>query len=381
MTRFLGVDLAWGEGGDARAANESGLVCIDDTGVVLDAGWATGIDDVADWIIANTGPGDVVAIDAPLVVHNAKGARACERQVGQLYKRWKFSAHSSNLSRPALGGVTLRKRLEAAGLEYADGVRSHLPDAIVFFECYPHTTIVGAVELGYDDARPPYKKLSTDTSVPILERRARRAAACDELVERITRLEHADPPLQLGTHEVTRELVAEPAPLVEAQHKHREDLIDAVLAAWTAGVWSRHGTGRCVVLGSADVPDSKGRIPTLIAIAREDQRSTHGAHDASVTEAHMNDKEYTVGGSSSPADLIEFVEGGAAQKRAQPMDDGRSTRAPSPAPTTVELLKSATWHLEHARVVADVDDVAFEAARSALAEAVFDLERVQYGES
>ena len=73
-----------------------------------------------------------------------------------------------------------------------------------------------------------------------------------------------------------------------------------------------------------------------------------------------------------------FVPGGAANAGASP---AASTRAPSPAPTTVELLRSATWHLEHARVVGHPDDVEFEAARSALAEAVFDLEHVQYGET
>jgi len=94
----------------------------------------------------------------------------------------------------------------------------------------------------------------------------------------------------------------------------------------------------------------------------------------------MNPTEYSAE-TQSRSDAIEFVEGGAAKTEAGRTEVNGSTRAPSPPPTTVELLRSATWHLEHARVVGDADDVAFEAARSALAEAVFDLERVQYGES
>jgi hypothetical protein len=92
----------------------------------------------------------------------------------------------------------------------------------------------------------------------------------------------------------------------------------------------------------------------------------------------MTKKEYVPGDTPEDSNTIEFVPGGAANAGATSAD---STRAPSPAPTTVELLRSATWHLEHARVVGHPDDVEFEAARSALAEAVFDLEHVQYGET
>ncbi|MBD8533564.1 hypothetical protein [Plantibacter sp. CFBP 13570] len=92
----------------------------------------------------------------------------------------------------------------------------------------------------------------------------------------------------------------------------------------------------------------------------------------------MKKKAYAQDDAPAESNTIEFVPGGAANADASP---AASTRAPSPAPTTVELLRSATWHLEHARVVGHPDDVEFEAARSALAEAVFDLEHVQYGET
>lgn len=386
MSRFLGIDLAWGEGTDRRAANESGVVCIDETGVVVDAGWATGIPDVADWIVAHAEPGDVIAIDAPLVVHNTSGMRLCEREVGQRYGRWHVSAYPSNLALPALGGVALRLLLEAAGLEYLDGLRTPSSDAIVFFECYPHTTLVGAPELGYSDARPRYKKL--DPSVPPPERRAARASVADDLIARLARLRTAEPPMDLATHPVTKELLDTSTPSKESAHKHREDLIDAAICAWTAAAWSHFGLERFQVLGSTDAPDDHGRRPTLIAMACPEQRVSGPTPTENRTdpvpppplEGHMNDTEYTDPTRSLP-DVIEVVPGGAAGAETSINGDGGSTRAPSPAPTTVDLLRSATWHLEHARVVGHHDDVAFEAARSALAEAVFDLEHVQYGET
>ncbi|HXH34097.1 MAG TPA: DUF429 domain-containing protein [Plantibacter sp.] len=399
MTRFLGVDLAWGEGSGTRAANESGVVCIDDAGVVVDAGWATGVDEVARWVIAHASPGDVIAIDAPLVVHNASGMRLCEREVGQRYGRWQVSAYPSNLALPALGGVALRLVLEAAGLEYFDGVNPQSDDATIFFECYPHTTLVGAAELGYTDARPRYKKL--DPALPVSERRASRASLADGLIARLAALSSAEPPLDLTTHPVTLALLEVPSPTKESAHKHREDLIDAAICAWTAAAWSHSGLERFQVLGATDVPDDHGRVPTLIAMARPEQRRAETVVPSAVAEqsppapftptpvpgaedypdeGHMNNTEYT-SNAIDRGDTVEFVEGGAAQSKAGAEVDNGSTRAPSPAPTTVELLRSATWHLEHARVVGDADDVAFEAARSALAEAVFDLEHVQYGET
>ena len=45
------------------------------------------------------------------------------------------------------------------------------------------------------------------------------------------------------------QLAAEPSPVSDAACKHREDLIDALLCAWTASLWARHGLDRCQVLG------------------------------------------------------------------------------------------------------------------------------------
>jgi predicted RNase H-like nuclease len=147
----------------------------------------------------------------------------------------------------------------------------------VVFECYPYTTLVGVEELGYDDERPRYKRL--DLTVPAAEARARRAEAFDELVRRL-RTTPLDPPLRLDSHPLTAEL-AGPSGIHGPTHKHREDLLDGALCAWTAAFWERHGDGRVQILGGdpslpADPLDEAGRQPVVVAPARPSQRRPRG---------------------------------------------------------------------------------------------------------
>ncbi|MGR2752866.1 DUF429 domain-containing protein [Agromyces arachidis] len=272
MGAYLGVDLAWGEGTPSRAPNETGLVHLAADGRVLDAGWARGVDEVAGWLVERMSPGDVVAIDAPLVVTNETGIRDAEREVGQRYGRWKVAANPTNLGTPWLAGVALRRRLEASVASFAvvSGLETPEPDRISAFECYPYATLVGAAELGYDLERPRYKR--PNPALPTGERRAFRARECDDLIERMSRLADADPPLDLRSHPVTASLVEEPSPQADREYKHREDLLDAAICAWTAALWSRHGLSRCQVLGSGADRDADGRPSTIVAPARPEQR-------------------------------------------------------------------------------------------------------------
>ncbi|AMM22157.1 hypothetical protein AX769_01105 [Frondihabitans sp. PAMC 28766] len=274
--RFVGVDLAWGEGTAAKPANETGLCVIDEHGTVQGAGWARGIEAVADWILTAVGESRaIVAVDAPLVVPNATGMREGEKQVGRAYGRWKVSANATNQALKWLGGVTLRDRLEEAGAVVVSG--RHDPAAqrprVSLVECYPYTTLVGMNELGYDDERPRYKRLPR--GVPPVEARAARAIATDDLIARLARLDTADPPLRLASHPVTAELLTSPTPLAGPAHKHREDLIDAALCAWTAAILHRHGEARVQLLGldsPIDAQDATGRPAVIVAPARPSQR-------------------------------------------------------------------------------------------------------------
>ncbi|MFI1206215.1 DUF429 domain-containing protein [Streptomyces sp. NPDC020802] len=277
MERFIGIDLAWAQGG-ARRPNETGVAAINGDGEVVDCGWTRGLDETTAWLAGTAVDGStLVFVDAPLVVDNPTGQRTCERQVGQRYGRWKVSANSTNQRSARLAGVLLRERLQEAGWSYDDGRSGPPGGGLVLSECYPYTALVGAGELGYDLERPTYKR--RPARVPSADWRAVRAQACDVLIARMAGLETADPPLLLSSHPVSRRLLEEPSPERAADYKHREDLIDALLCAWTAALWYRHGPQRCQVLG-ADGLQPPGHAPTIIAPARPEQRRDHMAVSA-----------------------------------------------------------------------------------------------------
>src|SRR3954451_21878779 len=121
IERFIGIDLAWAQGG-IRRANETGVAAVDGSGAVVDCGWTRGLDETVEWLTgAAAGGSALVFVDAPLVVDNPAGQRTCEREVGQRYGRWKVSANSTNQGSPRLAGVALLERLRAAGWTYDDG--------------------------------------------------------------------------------------------------------------------------------------------------------------------------------------------------------------------------------------------------------------------
>jgi predicted RNase H-like nuclease len=244
--RVLGIDLAWG------TVAETGVVALDPDGTIADAGWTCGVEKTVEWIEMWATADTLAFVDAPLLVLNAEKQRLCEKQVGQLYGRWKVSANSTNRSSPRLAGVRLREVLTAIGWRYDDGTSGPPVNGRIVSECYPYTVLVGAAELGYNDERPRYKR--QPRGMPLAEWRPERACNCDELIRRLDRLRSADPPLALRSHPMTTKLLDEPSPVSgDRDYKHREDLIDAALAAWGGALWVRHGTERCRVLGAGDV--------------------------------------------------------------------------------------------------------------------------------
>lgn len=271
-TLYVGVDLAWAEGSATKVANESGVVCIDGTGQVVDAGWTVGVAETVKRIQTLTAEASraVVFVDAPLVVTNQSGQRLCERQVGQRYGLWFVSANSTNLLTKRLAGVALLAQLESLGWTYDSGHAGGPSAERVVSECYPWTTIIGAEELGYSPApnRPGYKR--KPRGMRIAEYRPLRAADCDELLRRMATLVNADPPMDLHSHPETRELLTSKSPIEDRLYKHREDLLDAALCAWTASFWAKWGTERCQVLGDQQVDGTK--VATIIAPARPEQR-------------------------------------------------------------------------------------------------------------
>jgi predicted RNase H-like nuclease len=269
-TRFLGIDLAWREGSGDLLANETGVAVTDGDGRVLDAGWTRGVEQAIGWAENVAGNSDALMfVDAPLVVGNDRGQRLCETRAGQRYGRWKVSANTTNIHSPRLAGVHFLRLAGLSGWRYSDGSSGPPEQGRLISETYPYATLVGAAELGYDTERPRYKR--KPPRLPVAQWRTERAANCDMLIRRITRLADADPPLLLQSHPVTTELAGQPSPLRDAACKHREDLIDALLCAWTASLWARHGLERCQVLGMPANPTGNPAA-TMIVPARPEQR-------------------------------------------------------------------------------------------------------------
>jgi predicted RNase H-like nuclease len=269
-TRFIGVDLAWREGSADLVANETGVAVIDADGRVLDAGWKRGVEQTIAWVDSAAADGDAVMfVDAPLVVRNETGQRLCEKQVGQRYWRWKVSANTTNTGSPRLAGVQFLRLAGLSGWRYSDGSGGPPRAGRIISETYPYATLVGAAELGYDTERPRYKRKLR--RLRAAQWRTERAATCDTLIERLGRLADADPPLLLHSHPVTRELAEQPSPVIDSAYKHREDLIDALLCAWTASLWTRHGFDRCQVLALPANPTGDPAA-TMIVPARPEQR-------------------------------------------------------------------------------------------------------------
>ena len=265
----IGIDLAWADCG-TRKPNESGVVVLDPNGTIVNASWTIGVTDTVAWLGENAPANALLFVDAPLVVNKERGQRLCEKHVGQRYGRWRVSANSTNLQRPHLAGIDLLERLSALGWSYADGSQGPPSGPGRFVsECYPYTAIVGAVELAYDAERPRYKR--KPRGMRIAEFRPLRADACDELIRRVDALKRAGPPMDLESHPETRRLVTEASPTGDKAYKHREDLLDAAICAWTAVFWLRWGTERCQVLGIGDACLGD-RLATIIAPARSAQR-------------------------------------------------------------------------------------------------------------
>jgi predicted RNase H-like nuclease len=266
----VGVDLAWGVRG--TASRETGIAVVDTTGRIVELACARGVDATLARIeAAAAGHDDVLTfVDASIIVRNPSGQRECERQVGQRYGRWKVSANSTNLGSRHLAGVALAGRLEERGWSYHDGIEGPPSYGRHFAECYPYTTLVGTRELGYgiEGERPRYKR--RPKALPGDGWREARASACDELIRRLVQLSGIDPPLSLDSHAVARELATTGSPRDDRSYKHREDLIDALLCAWTALLWLRHGHERCQVLGAR--PRGPEPVATIIAPALDSQR-------------------------------------------------------------------------------------------------------------
>jgi len=232
-TAFVGIDLAWG----TRAP--TGLAAVAEDGSLMRSATVRTDDDVVAWVDGLGARPVVVAIDAPLVVSNATGMRACEKAVSRAFGAFGASCHASSRARPQFDpprAEVLARRCGWRAHPHPAAVRAgHGPVAI---EVYPHAAMVGLFALG---SVLPYKARA-GRSVGL-----RRAA----MLEVLHHLETV-PELRLEGHARWQSLRAAVGTATRHVDLERvEDEVDAVLCAHLAWLWAHRPTA-LQVYGDAD---------------------------------------------------------------------------------------------------------------------------------
>lgn len=227
MTRFAGLDLAWG----TRA--RTGVAAVGDDGRLTASGAVRTDDEIVAWLAAEAPDAVVVAVDAPLVVPNETGQRRCETEISRAFWRQRIGAHSANRGLPGFDPPRAAVLAERCGWSVDPGERGTTAHPVCL-EVYPHPAMVVLFGLAQ---RIVYKAGRA--------RGAQRAVGFRQLVGHLEAL----PELRLGEHPrwaVLRAVVADPGP---GDLSRIEDELDAILCAHLAWRW-HHRRESLAVYGS-----------------------------------------------------------------------------------------------------------------------------------
>lgn len=211
---FVGVDLAWGE------RSPTGVAAVDGDGVLRHLGAAGSDDDV----LAQMGPfvdgPCVVAFDAPLIVTNPRGNRACEAALNRDFRRFDAGAHPSNTGLPWFADGGRGARLcTALGLELDP--RSGADRTAL--EVYPHAASVALFGL----AKTLKYKQKPGRDVDGLRSELLR------LMDLVEGLRTASPPLHVTASPSWRDLRSVVTQATRKSELRRaEDPVDAVVCAY-----------------------------------------------------------------------------------------------------------------------------------------------------
>lgn len=207
----VGIDLAWG-----RTAR-TGLAAVDDTGALAATGVVRTDDELDAWLREHAPEPAVVGVDAPLVVPNATGQRAGEREIGRAYSRYGAAAYPANRANPLFDPP--RASTLAARHGWQTDPDAPMGSAAACLEVYPHAALVGLFRL---PQRVLYKK-----------GRERRAGFLRlvELLEQVPELGLPDHP----RWSALKALIDNPA---RGDLTRIEDEIDAIICAHIAWLWS-----------------------------------------------------------------------------------------------------------------------------------------------
>ncbi len=213
---FVGVDLAWGD------RRPTGVAVLDDEGRLLRVSSHGTDDDIVAALTPYVGGDCLVAFDAPLVVTNPAGNRACEAALNRDFARFDAGAHPANTGKPEFAATPRGARL-AARLDLDMDPASRARRTAI--EVYPHPATVALFRLG---RTLKYKQKPGRTLAQL-------RAELLRLIRLLEGLSASGVPLHLAGSEDWRELVTR---VETAQRKsdlrRAEDEVDAVVCAYVA---------------------------------------------------------------------------------------------------------------------------------------------------
>jgi predicted RNase H-like nuclease len=251
--RLVGIDLAWG----TRA--HTGLAVLDEVGRLLDLADARTDDDIAAWMHTYAPGPCLVAIDAPIVVTNATGSRACERLVTHHFGRHHAGTHPANTANKLFAGGSTRALGLATRLGLALDPRS--PQSRRALEVFPHAAAVALFDLPHILR---YKNKRGRT-LPLLQ------AETTKLLDHLEALDRATPALALAGNQHWQAIrTAAESATTKAALRRVEDRIDAIICAYVA-LLALHAPQRLHVFG--DTTDGYIVTPVTEAIAEQRARA------------------------------------------------------------------------------------------------------------
>ncbi len=233
---FIGIDLAW------SPRNPSGGAIIRDQQLINHSGTLGDNADIVAFVAEALQPteGAVIAIDAPLRVPNATGARLCDRALSAEWRAYDAGALPANRRLLAFDGEVRGEALVAQFAEHF-GFREvapipHQGPARYLCEIFPHPAHVSLFQL------PKTLKYKTKPGRTPAQRRAE----LQRYQTLLATLTAATPPLS-GLETV---LALDLATVRGRALKAYEDTLDAITCAYTAYYLWHHGPARTRVYGT-----------------------------------------------------------------------------------------------------------------------------------
>jgi predicted RNase H-like nuclease len=212
---FVGLDLAWGE------KNNTGIAVVDSDGRLLHVGAGHDDESIEAAVEPYVSDDCLVAIDAPLIVRNSTGARACETALNRDFHAFEAGAHPANTENPAFKSPRGARIANALTLDMNPASTS-TRRAI---EVYPHPATIALFGL---EKTLKYKKGTFEA----------RQHELLHLMTLIEGLDKASPRLRVNHNvswvELRKRVEAASRPV---QLDRDEDPVDAVVCAYVALFW------------------------------------------------------------------------------------------------------------------------------------------------